>query len=199
MTQTISYQIEGRLYLSITNRCTLVCDFCPKTLGHPEVKGYNLTIDHRPATAEIIASIGDPTEYPEIIFCGFGEPTIRLKVLIEVAKFIKSKGVRVRVNTDGLANLVHKRNVLPELGECVDALSVSMNAQNRTIYDRHCQPALPDSYESMLDFLKQAPHYISDVTATALDGLEGVDIKACEVLAAQYGVKFRKRMLGRVG
>lgn len=199
MTQTISYQIEDRLYLSITNRCTLVCDFCPKTLGHPEVKGYNLTMDQRPSAAEIIESIGNPSDYPEIIFCGYGEPTIRLKTLIEVATFIKSKGVSVRVNTDGLANLVHKRNVLPELGECIDAISVSMNAQNSTIYNRHCQPALPNSYESMLDFLKQAPYYIDNVTATALDGLEGVDISACEQLAIQYGVKFRKRMLGRVG
>ena len=199
MTQTISYQIEGHLYLSITNRCTLECDFCPKTLGHPEVKGYNLAMDQRPTAAEIIESIGDPTDYPEIIFCGFGEPTIRLKVLLEVAKFIKSKGVRVRVNSDGLANLVHKRNVLPELGKYIDAISISMNAQNKTIYDQHCQPALPNSYESMLDFLKLAPQYIDDVTATALDGLEGVDIKACEDLAMQCGVKFRKRMLGRVG
>ena len=156
-------------------------------------------MDQRPSVAEIIKSIGNPSDYPEIIFCGFGEPTMRLKTLIEVAKFIKSKGVPVRVNTDGLVNLVHKRNVLPELGECVDAISVSMNAQNSTIYTRHCQPALPNSYESMLDFLKLAPHYIDDVTATALDGLEGVDINACEQLATQCGVKFRKRMLGRVG
>lgn len=199
MTQTISYSIEGCLYLSITNRCTLVCGFCPKTLGHPEVKGYDLSMEQRPSVAEIIKSIGNPADYPEIIFCGFGEPTIRLKVLIEVAEFIQSKGGRVRVNTDGLANLVHKRNVLPELGRCIDAISVSMNAQNKRIYDQHCQPALPNSYASMLDFLKQAPHYISDVTATALDGLEGVDIKACEQLATQCGVKFRKRTLGRVG
>ncbi len=199
MTQTISYSIEGRLYLSITNRCTLVCDFCPKTLGHPEVKGYDLTMEHRPSAVEIIESIGNPADYPEIIFCGFGEPTIRLKVLIEVAAFIKSEGGRVRVNTDGLANLVHKRNVLPELGRCVDAISVSMNAQNKSVYDQHCQPALPNSYESMLDFLKQAPRYIGDVTATALDGLDGVDIKACEQLAIRCGAKFRKRMLGRVG
>jgi len=176
-----------------------VCAFCPKTLGHPEVKGYDLTIDQRPTTAEIIQAIGDPRDYPEIVFCGFGEPTMRLKVLLEVAHFIKSKGGRVRVNSDGLANLVHKRNILPELGKYVDALSISMNAQNEEIYNQHCQPALPHSYESMLDFLKQAPHYINDVTATALDGLEGVDIKACEALATQCGVKFRSRMLGRVG
>jgi len=156
-------------------------------------------MEHRPTAEEIIKAIGDPTEYPEIVFCGYGEPTVRLKALLQVAKFIKSKGVRIRVNTDGLANLVHKRNVLPELGKYIDSLSVSMNAQNEAIYNRHCQPALPGSYPSMLDFLRQAPDYIKDVTATALGGLDGVDIKACERLAVECGVKFRKRTLGRVG
>lgn len=199
VTQTISYQIGDRLYLSITNRCTLACAFCPKTLGHPEVKGYDLTMDQRPAPEQIIDAIGDPASYPEIVFCGFGEPTLRLKVLLQVAKYIKEHGGRVRVNTDGLANLVHRRNVLPELGEYVDALSVSMNAHNEEVYNRHCHPALPGSYEGMLDFLRQAPGYVEQVTATALEGLEGVDIGACERLAAECGVGFHKRVLGRVG
>ena len=199
MTQTISYQIGDRLYLSITNRCTLECAFCPKTLGQPQVKGYDLTMDHRPSAEEIINAIGDPAGYPEIVFCGFGEPTLRLKVLLQVAKYIKGKGGQVRVNTDGLANLVHQRNVLPELAQYVDALSVSINAQNEEIYNRHCHPALPRSYEAMLDFLRQAPNHIKAVTATALEGLEGVDIGACERLATECGVRFHKRTLGRVG
>ncbi len=199
MTQTISYQIEDRLYLSITDRCTLECAFCPKTLGVPQVRGYDLTMDHRPAVEEIITAIGNPADYAEVVFCGYGEPTLRLKVLLEVAAYIKAHGGRVRVNTDGLANLVHKRNVLPEMAGYVDALSVSLNAQNEAVYNRHCQPALAGAFYAMLEFLAQAPRYIPDVTATAVEGLEGVDIAACERLAAQQGVKFRKRILGRVG
>ena len=199
MTQTISYQIEDRLYLNITDRCTLVCAFCPKTLGHPEVQGYNLSIDNRPTAEQIIAEIGDPTRYAEIVFCGYGEPTLRLKVLLEVAHYVKDQGGRVRINTDGLANLVHKRNVLPEMADCIDSLSVSMNAQNEEVYNRHCQPELAGSFEAMLEFLKLAPNYIKDVTATALQGLEGVDIAACEKLAEERGIKFRRRYLGRVG
>lgn len=156
-------------------------------------------MEHRPSTEEIIKAVGDPTQYPEIVFCGYGEPTVRLKALLKVARFIKSKGVRVRVNTDGLANLVHKRNVLPELRECVDSLSVSMNAQNEEVYNRHCQPALPGSYNSMLDFLRLAPDYIEDVTATAIEGPGGVNLAACERLATECKVKFRKRVLGLVG
>lgn len=199
MTQFVSYQIGNNLYLNITDRCTLVCAFCPKTQGKPVVKGYDLTLEHRPEIDEILAAIGDPAAYDEIVFCGFGEPTLRLKVLLAVAKEIKNHGGRVRLNTDGLANLVHKRNVLPELGQVVDAVSVSLNAQNAEVYQRHCQPQLPHSFEAVLAFLQEAPNYIADVTATAIEGLPGVDIAACEQKAHELGVKFRKRTLNQVG
>jgi TatD family-associated radical SAM protein len=197
--QQISYQIENNLYLSITDRCTLECAFCPKTQGNMEVKGYDLSFTHRPTAEEVITSIDNPNKYDEIVFCGYGEPTLRLNVLLQVARYIKQQGGYVRVNTDGLANLVHKQDVLPELGECVDAISVSLNAQNSDVYEQHCQPNLPGSYEAMLDFLSLAPNYIPDVTATAIDGLEGVDIPACEAIAKQLKVKFRRRILNFVG
>ncbi|MCU7861477.1 MAG: radical SAM protein, partial [Candidatus Thiodiazotropha sp. (ex Lucinoma kastoroae)] len=100
---------------------------------------------------------------------------------------------------DGLCNLVHKHNTLPELGECVDCLSISLNAQNQEIYDLHCRPNLPGSYEAMLDFIREAPSYITDVTVSAVDGLEGVDIPACEAIAKAMKVKFRRRVLNQVG
>lgn len=199
MSQQISYEIGNRLYLSITNRCTLECLFCPKTQGDLTVQGYDLTMDHRPEVDEIIASIEHPEKYEEVVFCGYGEPTMRLKVLLEVAQYVKDQGGRIRLNTDGLSNLVHKHDTLPELATCVDTLSVSMNAQNEAVYDKHCLPGLPGSYDAMLKFLGAAPSYFTDVTATAIDGLEGVDIDACEKLAAQLGVKFRARYLDLVG
>ncbi|MET0091740.1 MAG: TatD family nuclease-associated radical SAM protein [Candidatus Thiodiazotropha sp.] len=199
MAQQISYQIDNNLYLSITDRCTLECAFCPKTLGDMTVKGYDLSFDHRPTAQEIIASIDDPARYDQVVFCGYGEPTLRLNVLLEVARHIKKQGGQVRVNTDGLSNLVHKHDTLPELGECVDALSVSLNAQNAEVYDRHCRPNLPGSYEAMLEFLARAPQFIPDVTASAIDGLEGVDIPACEAIAKRLKVKFRRRILNQVG
>ncbi len=199
MQQQISYRIGNNLYLSITDRCTLECAFCPKTYGDMTVKGYDLAFDHRPTAEEIIASIDDPSRYDEVVFCGYGEPTLRLNVLLQVARHIKQQGGRVRVNTDGLCNLVHKHDTLPALGECVDALSVSLNAQNEEIYDLHCRPNLPGSYAAMLEFLRQAPNYIEDVTATAIDGLEGVDMAACEAIAKSMNVKFRRRILNEVG
>jgi TatD family-associated radical SAM protein len=196
---TLSYTIGNSLYLNITDRCTLACRFCPKHNGSLTVHDYDLALAQRPSVEDIIASIDDPARYEQVVFCGYGEPTLRLKVLLAVAANIKQRGGRVRVNTDGLANRVHKRNVLPEMAGYVDALSISLNAQNAQVYDRHCQPALPDSFAAMLDFVALAPRYISDVTASAIDGLEGVDIEACRQLAEARGVKFRRRVLDIVG
>jgi TatD family-associated radical SAM protein len=197
--QTIAYTIADRRYLSITDRCTLACEFCPKTQGTMNVHEYDLSFNHRPETEEIISAIGNVCDYSWIVFCGFGEPTLRLKTLLEVATHVKQLGGRVRLNTDGLANLVHKRNVLPELAGCIDAISVSLNAQNEIIYNRHCAPALENSWQSMLDFLQLASASIADVTATAINGLEGVDIAACRQLAEERGVKFKQRELDVVG
>jgi len=200
MSQQISYRIDNRLYLNITDRCTLVCAFCPKTQGSRQVHKYDLTMQHFPTSKEIIAAIDDPTIYTEIVFCGYGEPTLRLKTLVEVASYIKhTGGQRVRVNTDGLADLVHKNKALPMLSSCIDAVSVSLNAQNAEIYQQHCCPRLPNSYAAMLKFIEQAKDCINEVTATAIDGLPGVDILACETLAYSLGAKFRRRELDRVG
>lgn len=199
MPQQISYQIGNNLYLSITDRCTLECAFCPKTQGDMTVKGYDLTLNHRPSAEEVIASIDDPAKYDEIVFCGYGEPTLRLNVLLQVARHIKQHGGRVRVNTDGLANLVHKHDTLTDMAECVDALSISLNAQNSEIYNLHTRPNLPGSYQAMLAFINRASRVIPDVTITAIDGLEGVDIESCEGIARQLNVKFRRRELNVVG
>lgn len=199
MSQQISYQIGNNLYLSITDRCTLECTFCPKTQGIMSVQGYDLTFNHRPTVQEIINAIDDPASYHEVVFCGYGEPTLRLNVLLEVAKNTKQRGGRVRVNTDGLSNLVNKRDTLPDLGKVVDAISISLNAQNREIYNLHCHPNLPGSYEAMLAFLREAPQYIPEVTASAIDRLPGVDIAACRTIAEELGVNFRRRILDQVG
>lgn len=197
--ETLVYTIGNNLYINLTDRCTLACEFCPKIQGSMDVHEYNLLLSHRHAADEYIKKIGDPSQYDEIVFCGFGEPTLRVKDLIEIAAYCKAGGTRVRVNTDGLGNLVNKRNILPEMAQYVDALSVSMNAQNEDVYDKHCVPAVKGSYDSMLEFLRQAPEYIPDTTATAIDGLEGVDIEACEAIAKHLKVKFRRRVLDIVG
>ncbi len=195
----LTYQIADKLYLNITDRCTLRCRFCPKYREGPRVREFDLDLGARPAVADMIGAIPDPARYREVVFCGFGEPTLRLKPLLHIARHIKSRGGYVRLNTDGLANRVHKRNVLPELMNHVDAVSVSMNAHCESVYNRHCRPTLSGSFHAVLEFLSLAPRYIGKVTATAIDGLDGVDIDACRRLAGERGVKFRRRILDVVG
>ncbi len=199
MNQQIAYPIRNSLYLSITDRCTLVCEFCPKTHGDYHVQGYDLEMNHRPEVEEILQNLPDLEPYDEIVFCGFGEPTLRLKTLLAVAAEIRKRGKKIRLNTDGLGNLVNKRNILPDLGAVIDSVSVSLNAQNEAVYNQHCQPQLTGSYQAMLEFVRIAPQYIEDVTVTAIHGLDNVDIEACRQMARELGVKFRQRELDRVG
>lgn len=194
------YTLHGRRYLNITNRCTLRCAFCPKFNGSWKVQEYDLRLrGAEPDVDEIVSAVGDPGEIEEVVFCGLGEPTLRLYTLLDVASRLRGKVARVRLNTDGLANLVYGRDVTPDFEDVFQALSVSLNAQNEEIYNRHCRPLLPDSYRGMLDFVKHVREFVPDVTVTAIDGLPGVDIDACHRMADDLGVNFRRRVLDVVG
>ncbi len=194
----IAYQIRDSLYLNITNRCTNSCIFCAK-FDDFIVKGHELQLDHEPSIDEIKQAIGDPTRYKEVVFCGYGEPLLRLDLVKEVASWLKRRGIKVRVNSDGQANLVHGRNILPELHDLIDSISISLNAANPEDYHRLCQSGFGErSYQAVKDFLQQALDHIPDVTATAVT-YPGIDIAACEQVAKELGVKFRAREYNEVG
>ena len=195
----VSYVLHGNCYLNITNRCTLRCSFCPKFNGTWDVQGCAMRLRREPTADEILDAAGDPRRYSEIVFCGLGEPTLRLYTSLEIASRLRARGARVRINTDGLANLVYGRDVTPDLEDNVDALSISLNAQNEILYNRYCRPKLADAYRSLLDFARRACDFVPEVTLTAIDGLPGVDIDACASIAAGIGAKFRRRVLDEVG
>ncbi|MFC1748206.1 TatD family nuclease-associated radical SAM protein [Pseudomonadota bacterium] len=199
--EVIAYELHGNCYLNITDHCTLRCAFCPKFNKTWEVQGYDLRLKYEPSVDEILEAVGDVTRYQQVVFCGLGEPTLRLDVLLAVAEKLKAQGAIIRVNTDGLANLVNGRDVTPEFEGKVDALSISMNAQQKDVYDLHCRPKkdYPDAYAAMLDFAKRIKAYVPSVTLTAIDGLEGVDVDACQKIADEIGVPFRRRVLDEVG
>jgi TatD family-associated radical SAM protein len=198
-TPTLAYELHGNCYLNITSECTLRCQFCPKYNRTWEVQEYDLTLTREPSVAEVLAAIGDPQRYKQIVFCGLGEPTKRFDVLIEIAREMKVQGMSVRVNTDGLANLVEGRDVTPEMAEVVDELSISLNAHNEEIYNQHTRPRRAGAYNAMLDFTAKAKAAGMVVTLSAIDGLEGVDIEACQKIADGLGVAFRRRVLDNVG
>jgi len=201
ISEVIAYELHGNCYLNITDHCSLRCAFCPKFNKTWEVQGYDLRLKFEPSVAEILEAVGDLGRYQQVVFCGLGEPTQRLEVLLQVAEKLKQQGATIRVNTDGLASLVHGRDVTPELAGKVDALSISMNAQNADTYNLHCRPKkeYPGAYAAMLEFARRAKQYVPSVTLTAINGLKGVDVHACEEIAAEIGVRFRRRELDVVG
>ncbi|HCU52771.1 MAG TPA: radical SAM protein [Gammaproteobacteria bacterium] len=195
----IGYTLRRSRYLNVTNRCTLRCSFCPKFNGSWSVQGYDLRLHDEPDAETLLAAAGNPSEYDEVVFCGFGEPTLRLYTVLEVGSELRRRGARVRLNTDGLANYVYGRDVTPDFEDSVDAVSISLNAQDAATYYRHCRPPTPGAFMALLDFTKHVREFVPDVTLTAIDGLEGVDISACQRLAGQLGVAFRRRVLHQVG
>jgi TatD DNase family protein len=195
----VGYTLHGNRYLNLTHRCTLRCAFCPKFNGTFVVQEHDLLLAREPTLEELCDAVGDPARFRDIVFCGLGEPTLRLDVLLAVAERFHGRGARIRVNTDGLASLVHGRDVTPELAGKIDALSISLNAQDEETYVRHCRPSRPGAWQAVQDFARSAARYVPDVTVTAIDGLPGVDVAACARIAERLGVKFRKRTLDDVG
>jgi TatD DNase family protein len=194
----IAYRIRNSLYLNITNRCSNRCSFCAK-YDDFTVKGHFLRLDHEPSAAEVLAAVGDPSPYDEVVFCGFGEPLLRLDLVKEVAAVLKAKGSRVRINTDGQANLVYGRNVLPELEGLIDCVSVSLNAADAATYARLCNTPFGEAgFHGICQFLREALKHIPRVIASAVT-VPGLDVEAVKRLAKSLGVEFREREYAEVG
>lgn len=194
----IAYMIRNSLYLNITNRCSNRCSFCAKFEDFT-VKGHNLLLEGEPSFAEVMDAVGQPVGIDEVVFCGYGEPLIRLDLLKEVATELKRRGFRIRINTDGQANLVHGRNILPELAGLVDSVSVSLNAPDAETYARICNtPFGAAGFDAVCAFIQEAKQHIPVVVASAVT-VPGVDIKACRRLAESLGAEFRVRDYAEVG
>ncbi len=195
----IAYRIRNSLYLNITNRCSNRCTFCAK-FDNFTVKGHNLLLDGEPDYEEIMAAIGTPDQaIDEVVFCGYGESLIRLDLVKRIAAELKQRGYKVRINTDGQANLVHGRNVLPELGGLVDSISVSLNAPNAAVYMQLCRSPFGESgFDAVCEFIREAVKVIPQVAASAVSA-PGVDMEACRLLAEECGAEFRARAFSEVG
>lgn len=196
----IAYKIRNSLYLNITNECTNECVFC-RRLTEPIVKGHDLSLEKQPTFEEIVAAIGEPSGHDEIVFCGYGEPLLRLKLVKKVARFLKEKGFdNLRINANGQANLIHGRNVVPELAELVRNYSVSLNAASSREYHRLCRSKYgPAAYEAVKEFIVECRKHGASVVATVVD-LPQIDLEACRKVAEEeLGVPLRVRSYVEVG
>ena len=190
---SIAYKIGNSLYLNITNRCTSKCTFCIRYKTKLFNSEHELWLEKEPTTEDILKAIGDPAKYKEVVFCGYGEPLIRLDVVKDVSKWLKEKGAMVRIDTNGHANLIHKRNIVPELKGLVDSISISLNAPNRKMYNKICRPdSGEDAFDAIIEFAKECRKYIPKVELTVV-GIPEVDIKESKKISDDLGVPFRVR------
>ncbi len=194
MSETV-YYLGYSLYLNITNRCTNRCVFCIKKFTD-QVGNKKLVLDREPSLRDIIEPLSkiDLRVYREIVFCGFGEPLLRVEIVKKVASFIKNMSpyLPVRIDTNGHGNIFNQRNILPEIAPYIDAISISLNAENKEKYDKISRPIFIDAYNAVIEFIKLSKIYIKDVTISVIN-LPTVDIKKCEKIAEDLGVKFKVR------
>lgn len=193
----IAYRIRDNLYLNVTNRCTNRCSFCVR-FHKDYVKGHNLRLSDEPTEDDLKTALGDPSVYKEIVFCGYGEPLLRLDTVKNVARWIKKKGGFVRINTNGHGNVIHGRNILPELKGIVDSLSVSLDAHDEETYDKICAPSFKNAFQEVVSFIREARNHIPVVQATVVE-MDGVDMEKCREITDSLGIPLRVRKLDVVG
>jgi GTP 3',8-cyclase len=192
------YWIDNTLYLNITNQCSNDCYFCLRRYKRG-VGGFNLKLTDEPTVEEIIAELSEVLHmrnWVELVFCGFGEPTQRLDVLLEVARWVRQqygRPLQIRLDTNGHGYLLNpNRDVANELKSAgVNRVSVSLNANDKETYIEICKPTCPDAYEAMLEFIRKAK-LILKVEVSAVR-LPEVDLAKVQAIADGLEVKFKVR------
>jgi len=202
----IVYRFHGNLYINLTNRCPNACVFCIKTKFSMVFNGYNLNLEGKePCAEDVLEEIyRQSKEAPvgEIVFCGYGEPTMRLETLLKIALTLKQKMAAgkypktpLRLNTLGLGNLVYGRDITGDLASVLDSVSISINSPEEEQWLKIVRP-LPqyreNGYKSVLEFIKLLAQKMQDVTVTIVDK-QGIDAAKTKALAESLGAKFRLR------
>jgi len=194
----ISYEIGNKLYLNITNKCPCACTFCIRNNGDGAYGSDPLWLEHQPSAQEVIDDLKtrDLDSYKEIIFCGYGEPTCELEILISAAGYIRSvTKTPVRLNTNGLGNLINGRDIAPDLEGLIDTVSISLNASNAEAYDKVTRPSFKNvnCFEEMLGFAKRVSKFVPDTVLTVVDIIGSEEIERSRKVAESVGIKLRVR------
>ncbi|MEE8417071.1 MAG: TatD family hydrolase, partial [candidate division Zixibacteria bacterium] len=193
-TPKIAYKIRQSLYLNLTNRCSCNCYFCPRTApGSGYVAGHYLRLKTEPTAEQVLSAINAESDFDEIVFCGLGESTIRLKELLQIARVLKADGRRTRLNTNGHGSLINKTDLPSKLAASIDKISVSLNAHDAQTYVKICKPDHgQDAYQAMIEFIKGCRSHGIRTVATVVD-IPEVDLEACRKLSTELGTEFRIR------
>lgn len=195
----ILYEIGDSLYVNMTNKCPCACTFCLRQTRDEMNNSGSLWLEREPSVEEVKAEFAkfDISKYKEIVFCGFGEPTERLDDVLEVCKFIREnyKNTPIRINTNGLADLIHKENTAPKFDGLIDVVSISLNTPNKERYLELTRSKFGiDSFDAMLKFAKNVKNYVKEVIlSTVSTTLTEAEEKECADICKRIGVTYRIR------
>ena len=196
---TITYEFENSLYVNVTNQCSNDCVFCLRN-NHDTVNGKdNLWLDREPEIDEIKQDFEkrDLSSYSSVVFCGYGEPLMRYDVCIEIASWLKEKcpNLPIRINTNGQANLIAKKDITPSFEGIIDTISISLNAANADRYDELCKSVYGKAaFDALQDFAIKAKKYVPTVVLSIVDhDISEDEIEQCRNIAKNCGVDFRIR------
>lgn len=198
----IIYTLEGGVYLNITNKCPCNCAFCIRTKGDAVGEAEKLWFDTEPTIDEIKSAIDafDFTQVENAVFCGYGEPTNAYDNLVEAAKYIKSvnPSIKLRLNTNGLSDLINEKPTAKELSEIFDCISVSLNEPTSEKYDKITRNIYKGrAFDAMLDFTRECVKYCKNVHMTVVDVISDEDIEASRKVCESTGAEFIVRSFER--
>ena len=193
MSDTLIYRIGGAVYINLTNKCTNNCTFCLRET-QDGVDGYHLRLKKDPEASEIIAALAQESDVKETVFCGLGEPTMRLETLLGVAAYLKSRGSHVRLNTNGQGSAYAGRDIAPELKGLVDTVSISLNASDAVKYDEICKSIYgEEGFDHMLEFAKSCIREGIETVLSVVDVIGQSEIERCQKIADDVGARLRVR------
>lgn len=197
---TILYKVHNNLYVNLTNRCPCSCTFCVRqnmdTVS--SIDDRSLWLEREPELDEILAEFDkyNLSDFEEVVFCGYGEPTERLDVLVQVARYVKERfGSRVRVNTNGMADLIWGRDTSSDFEGVVDTVSISLNSPDPVKYQEVVRCRFGDkSFHAMLEFARNVKKHVSQVILTTVDTvLTKEEEERCAQICREIGVTYRIR------
>ena len=192
----ILYKYKDSVYANITNKCNCNCTFCIRSQKDGIGSADTLWHQQNPTKEEVIDAIRnyDFEGFNELVFCGYGEPTCALDILLAAAKVAKEeKHLKTRLNTNGLGNEENGRNIIPELSEVIDSVSISLNAPDSAKYSEVTRPKYDGAFDKMVEFASKCKEKISSVKWSIVDVLPQEDIEKCQQLSNATGIQLRIR------
>lgn len=194
----ILYEVHDNLYVNMTNKCPCSCVFCLRQTKEEMNHSGSLWLEREPSVEEVTAEFSkfDMEKYREVVFCGFGEPTERLEDVLLVADFVKKNYHKtIRINTNGLSDLIYGKDTAPMFQGLIDIVSISLNTPNKERYLELTRSRFGiESFDAMLRFAENVKNYVDQVVLTTVSTtLTAQEEEECRRICESIHVTYRIR------